>query len=141
MDNHCYYIINLYTKEKISCNKDDVHDEILYIKNNLRLLDKNIIYLFKFDKSMYYVVNSKTPFIKLATDVNTFKFLWAIYNKVKDREHLINDIIKNIDSLPPKIMLNIHPQRWHDSALPWVKELIGQNVKNVGKFILAKSRK
>jgi len=30
-------------------------------------------------------------------------------------------------------MLNVHPQRWTDRPLPWVKELVGQNVKNVVK--------
>jgi hypothetical protein len=23
--------------------------------------------------------------------------------------------------LPDKIMINVHPQRWHDAPLPWVK--------------------
>jgi hypothetical protein len=27
----------------------------------------------------------------------------------------------------------VHPQRWHDRTLPWVKELVWQNVKNVVK--------
>ncbi len=35
--------------------------------------------------------------------------------------------------LPDKVMLNIHPQRWTDRPLPWVKEFVGQNVKNVVK--------
>jgi len=35
--------------------------------------------------------------------------------------------------LPDKIMLNVHPQRWTDRPLPWVKEFVGQNVKNVIK--------
>ena len=50
------------------------------------------------------------------------------------------DIIDNIDRLPPKIMLNVHPQRWHDQTLPWVKELLGQNIKNAGKYLLSKYR-
>ena len=36
-------------------------------------------------------------------------------------------------TLPDKIMITVHPQRWHDSPLPWVKELVWQNVKNVIK--------
>jgi hypothetical protein len=43
------------------------------------------------------------------------------------------DILDNIDKLPPKIMFTIHPQRWNDSILPWMKELISQSVKNVVK--------
>jgi hypothetical protein len=27
-------------------------------------------------------------------------------------------------------MITVHPQRWHDRAVPWVKELVWQNVKN-----------
>jgi hypothetical protein len=42
--------------------------------------------------------------------------------------------------LPDKIMINVHPQRWHDRPLPWVKELVGQNVKNVVKAALIKIR-
>jgi hypothetical protein len=43
--------------------------------------------------------------------------------------------------LPDKIMINVHPQRWHDRPLPWVKELVGQNVKNVVKAALIKVRR
>lgn len=40
--------------------------------------------------------------------------------------------------LPPQIMLNIHPQRWTNSLLPWTKELILQNAKNVVKRMLVR---
>ena len=45
------------------------------------------------------------------------------------------DIIEAAEKglLPDKIMLNTHPQRWNDKPWPWVKELVGQNVKNVVK--------
>ena len=45
------------------------------------------------------------------------------------------DIIEAADKglLPDKVMLNIHPQRWTDRPLPWIKEFVGQNVKNVIK--------
>jgi len=48
------------------------------------------------------------------------------------------DIIEamNKNNLPGRIMLNIHPQRWHDHYLPWLKELIVQNTKNIGKRML-----
>jgi hypothetical protein len=42
--------------------------------------------------------------------------------------------------LPDKIMMTFHPQRWTDSALPWAKELVWQNVKNAGKYFLIKVR-
>jgi hypothetical protein len=40
--------------------------------------------------------------------------------------------------LPERVMINTHPQRWEDRALPWVKELVWQNVKNgVKKIVLS----
>jgi hypothetical protein len=45
------------------------------------------------------------------------------------------------DDLPDKVMINFHPQRWHDRPWPWVKELVGQNVKNVVKAVLIRVRK
>ena len=38
-------------------------------------------------------------------------------------------------------MLTVHPRRWHDRPLPWMKELVWQNVKNVVKRRLAQRRK
>ncbi len=44
-------------------------------------------------------------------------------------------------SLPHQMMITVHPQRWTNSALPWVKELVWQNVKNlVKKIIVAANR-
>jgi len=45
------------------------------------------------------------------------------------------DIIEAADRglLPDKVMLNVHPQRWGDRFGPWVKEFVGQNMKNVVK--------
>ena len=42
--------------------------------------------------------------------------------------------------LPDKIMMTFHPQRWTDKLVPWVSELVWQNVKNVGKYFLVKWR-
>ena len=52
------------------------------------------------------------------------------------------DIIKAAENgeLPDKIMMTFHPQRWSDKLGPWVKELVWQNVKNVGKWGLVKIR-
>jgi len=48
------------------------------------------------------------------------------------------DIIEvgNKGSLPDKIMLNVHPQRWNDRFGPWLNELIFQNLKNVVKRVV-----
>jgi hypothetical protein len=43
--------------------------------------------------------------------------------------------------LPDKIMMTFHPQRWTEKPLPWIKELVWQNVKNTGKYFLIKIRK
>jgi len=54
--------------------------------------------------------------------------------------HSTNDIIhaaKN-DLLPDKILITFHPQRWTDKPLPWIKELVWQNVKNLVKRLLVK---
>jgi len=52
------------------------------------------------------------------------------------RFHTTFDIINaaNSGELPEQIMFTFHPQRWHDHWLPWIKELVGQNVKNIVKF-------
>jgi len=42
--------------------------------------------------------------------------------------------------LPNKIMMTFHPQRWTNKPVPWVRELVWQNVKNVGKYFLVKMR-
>jgi hypothetical protein len=55
--------------------------------------------------------------------------------------HSTNDIVKaaNEKRLPDEIMITFHPQRWHDSSLPWIKELILQNAKNVVKRFIVKT--
>ncbi|MEW6135579.1 MAG: hypothetical protein HPY80_13240 [Bacteroidales bacterium] len=52
--------------------------------------------------------------------------------------HSTNDIIKAVNNhkFPPRAMITIHPQRWHDKPLPWIKELIGQNIKNTIKYFI-----
>ena len=37
-------------------------------------------------------------------------------------------------------MITTHPQRWTNRPLPWLKELVGQNLKNVVKAALVKRR-
>lgn len=49
-----------------------------------------------------------------------------------------DDIINNVDKLPDKLMITVHPQRWTNNPLLWTKELVWQNVKNVVKFIKVK---
>lgn len=56
------------------------------------------------------------------------------------RFHSTFDIIQAAErgELPDKIMMTFHPQRWTDKPIPWVRELIWQNVKNVAKYFVVK---
>lgn len=49
--------------------------------------------------------------------------------------HTTGDIIAAAGNnlLPGKLMFNIHPQRWDDRFIPWLNELITQNIKNIIK--------
>jgi len=60
-----------------------------------------------------------------------------VNSKYKFNFKTTQQIIDKIDKLPDKVMFTIHPERWHDSALLWTKELIWQNAKNVVKRIIA----
>jgi len=70
-----------------------------------------------------------------------------IRDKVRSKHHFdlksTFDIIEalNDNKLPDKIMINIHPHRWNDQLLPWFKELVWQNVKNVGKYAFVRLNK
>ncbi len=66
----------------------------------------------------------------------------SVRDKVKSQQETeklrfryTRDIIKAAEKglLPDKILINTHPQRWNDSFVPWAKELVWQNVKNVVK--------
>lgn len=48
------------------------------------------------------------------------------------------DIISALkeNRLPSVIMITIHPQRWNDEFIPWAKELLVQNAKNVVKSLI-----
>jgi len=53
---------------------------------------------------------------------------------------ILSDIIRAVNegTFPKQTMLNFHPQRWNDAFVPWMKELVWQNVKNQGKRFLVK---
>lgn len=50
------------------------------------------------------------------------------------------DVINAIPLFPDKIMITIHPQRWDDRIVPWLQELVMQNLKNVVKYALLKTK-
>ena len=67
---------------------------------------------------------------------------------VRSRYHFHStfDIIRAAvrGELPQEIMITLHPQRWTDRAVPWMRELVVQNMKNVvkrNKKLLQLSRK
>ena len=57
---------------------------------------------------------------------------------IKTTAGLIDGIKKG--ELPRQIMFNIHPERWDKSLLPWFKQLVLQNTKNVVKRFVARKR-
>ncbi|NCU27005.1 hypothetical protein EOM86_09835 [Candidatus Nomurabacteria bacterium] len=56
--------------------------------------------------------------------------------EVRSTEHFI-ELIK-AGKMPGKMMINTHPQRWNDAAVPWVVELVSQTVKNQIKKIISR---
>jgi len=52
----------------------------------------------------------------------------------KSTINIIESIERN--ELPDQIMFNFHPQRWNEKLVPWVRELISQQVKNPIKKII-----
>lgn len=42
--------------------------------------------------------------------------------------------------LPDKMMINVHPHRWFVFGAGWLKELVGQNIKNVVKSAIVRMR-
>ncbi len=57
---------------------------------------------------------------------------------LRSTDDIIRAAVKG--ELPDRIMMTFHPQRWSDKTVPWVKELVWQKVKNVGKRVLVKIR-
>jgi hypothetical protein len=57
---------------------------------------------------------------------------------VRSTEHLIHLFEK--DQLSGQIMINIHPQRWTNHPVPWLQELLWQNMKNVIKSLIVRSK-
>lgn len=52
--------------------------------------------------------------------------------------HSTDDIIRAAGdgTLPRRIMITTHPQRWADSCVPWTRELVMQSAKNIIKRML-----
>ena len=52
--------------------------------------------------------------------------------------HTTDDVISAAKEgfLPENVMITTHPQRWNDSFVPWMRELVLQNAKNMVKRLM-----
>jgi hypothetical protein len=58
--------------------------------------------------------------------------------EIRDTAHLCR-LIRD-GKLPGRMMITLHPQRWNSSLGPWLGELVGQNLKNIVKTLLVRTR-
>ncbi|MFZ1519719.1 MAG: hypothetical protein WAU11_13125 [Ignavibacteriaceae bacterium] len=63
----------------------------------------------------------------------------AAADRLKSTQDIINALEQN--KLPDKLMITVHPQRWTDNYVAWVKELVLQNVKNQVKKLIVKRQR
>lgn len=59
-----------------------------------------------------------------------------IINNIKRTKDIIKHAAEG--KLPDQIMITTHPQRWTNSPVAWIKELIIQNLKNILKRVIIK---
>ena len=54
--------------------------------------------------------------------------------------HSTDDVMKALHegTLPPRLMISAHPQRWTDNHLEWLEEIIAQSAKNKVKAIMVR---
>lgn len=70
--------------------------------------------------------------VSVRDKIPQYQDLWTAQGKVY---HNTEDIIHAIfrDTLPTRIMITTHPQRWNNNIFAWMKELCLQTIKNVIK--------
>jgi hypothetical protein len=72
---------------------------------------------------------------------------YSVWDKVRNpfdyHNKTTHELIKDLEEgkLPDQIMITIHPQRWHENPLPWLRELVLQRLKNIVKWGLIWMRK
>ncbi|NLM68353.1 MAG: hypothetical protein GX180_14440 [Enterococcus sp.] len=99
--------------------------EVLYLTDTGRRWDGEAVSVRDKARSKEIGRTSKTELIRR---VNSFHSTFDIINAAKE------------NSLPDKIMLTVHPQRWDRRPMFWFRELVWQNVKNMAKAVLVKIR-
>lgn len=69
---------------------------------------------------------------------STFDILKRVVSeKIKDKSEKVKVGRYNPHQpFPDRVMFTFHPQRWTDKPIPWLKEYIMQNVKNVVKRLI-----
>lgn len=78
--------------------------------------------------------------VSVRDKIPTYQDIWTANGWVYKRT---DDIIRacNNGTLPQRIMITTHPQRWTDNSLQQCKEMLLQNLKNTIKYVLIKIRK
>ena len=78
--------------------------------------------------------------VSVRDKIPTYQDIWTANGWVYKRT---DDIIRacNNGTLPQRIMITTHPQRWTDNTLQQCKEMLLQNLKNTIKYVLIKIRK
>jgi len=105
-------------------------NEVLYLTDTGRRWDGDKVSIRdKADGSKFEVRSSKFINSELTPITSNEEPPTSSQNK---RFHSTGEIIEAASNniLPDKIMFTFHPQRWTDRPIPWVKELVFQNVKN-----------
>lgn len=62
----------------------------------------------------------------------------ALKSKLKSTDDIIEALRDG--RLSDRLLITFHPQRWTSDAIPWLQELIWQNIKNTAKYIIVKTR-
>ncbi|HTX89085.1 MAG TPA: hypothetical protein VMC08_08855 [Bacteroidales bacterium] len=71
---------------------------------------------------------------------------YSLYDKVNSGFHYRNKttpmLIRDLenDSVPDRLMITLHPQRWHNHAGMWMQEAVFQRMKNIVKYVIIKIR-
>jgi len=60
-----------------------------------------------------------------------------VWNREGLSFHGTKDIIRRVSSLPDRVMITTHPQRWNNGMQAWLLELVLQKAKNVVKFFIS----
>jgi hypothetical protein len=131
-----------YKKPGVICEPyfDIDYSNVLYITDTGRSWDGNRFNIRDRANNEHFLSEWKSnplpgSFMKMTKDAINIQKKF----RFRSTSNIINSARKGL--LPNKVIINTHPQRWTDSMLPWVIELITQNLKNPVKYLLIHLRK